>query len=79
MNEMKMLDHASGKPPLPILKMRQWEYELIPTWAPWYLHIFLISYKNLGGGDYVKNEGFQAMDIKEMDMVLSSILCDANV
>lgn len=39
----------------------------------------LTSYKNLGGGVYVKKESFQAMDIKEMVMVLSSILCDGNV
>jgi hypothetical protein len=39
----------------------------------------LTSYKNLGGGVYVKKESFQAMDMKEMAMVLSSILCNGNV
>jgi hypothetical protein len=39
----------------------------------------LTNYKNLGGGVYAKEEGFQAMAIKGMALVLSSIFCNKNV
>jgi hypothetical protein len=35
----------------------------------------LTNYKNLGGGVYAKEEGFQAMAIKGMAPVLSSTFC----
>jgi hypothetical protein len=41
--------------------------------------MFLIAHTNLGGGFYLKEEGFQAMAIWEMALVVSSIVCDKTI